>query len=277
MQQAGAVRVAQTQDLALDRPQRHPRQAGDRAAPRTCRDDDVLGGDDPLARDLDAGELGARAVDPLDGLPRTHINPYAAGRLSEGGDRRAGVGCMVARNDQRQPDRRRERGLDPARGARHESLHSEVKLATQVELALERLGLVAVACDDKRPALPQPRIDARRLCELRGERRPRIGAAQPELEQRELAGVGLGDRREHPRRDVRRAAPELAALDDAYGVPALRCAPCDSEPDDPPADDDDVRSCGWVLRHCTSLRRHDPDQLLTVGVTPSQPALRGLP
>ena len=32
---------------------------------------------------------------------------------------------------------------------------------------------------------------------------------------------------------------------------------------------------GWILRHCTSLRRHDPDQLLTVGVTPSQPALAG--
>jgi hypothetical protein len=60
-------------------------------------------------------------------------------------------------------------------------------------------------------------------------------------------------------------------------MPALRRTPCDGEPDHTAADDDDVWSCGWVLRHCTSLRRHDPDQLLTVGVTPSQPALRGLP
>ncbi len=61
---------------------------------------------------------------------------------------------MVARNGQRKPDRRRERGLELARNARHESLHSEVELAPQLELAFERLRLVAVAGDDERTALP---------------------------------------------------------------------------------------------------------------------------
>ena len=98
---------------------------------------------------------------------------------------------------------------------------------------------------------------------------------KPEFEQRELARVGLGDRREHPRGEVRRAAAELSALEHAHRRPALRGAPRDGEPDDAPADDDDVGLDDWVLRHCTSLRRHDPDQLLTVGMTPSQPALTG--
>ncbi len=42
VEQAGAVRVAQAQDLALDRPQRDPRQAADGATPRTRRDDDAV-------------------------------------------------------------------------------------------------------------------------------------------------------------------------------------------------------------------------------------------
>jgi hypothetical protein len=74
---------------------------------------------------------------------------------------------------------------------------------------------------------------------------------------------------------MRRAAPERAALDHSDGMSALRRAPRDGEPDHAAADDDDVRCCGCVERHCTSLRRHDPDQLLTVGLTPSQPALAG--
>ena len=222
--------------------------------------------------------LAPSEMDPLDGLPRTQINPNAAARLSEGGHRRAGVGCVVARNGQRKTDRRRERGLEPARSCspRDAPLRGRARVAGRARAR-------ALPPRRGRARRRAPRIRRSpgsmpgRFAQLRGERWPRLRAAQPELEQRELAGVRLGDGREHARRDVRRAASELAALEHPNDMPALRRAPRDGEPDDAPADDDDVRCCGWVLRHCTSLRRHDPDQLLTVGVTPSQPALRGLP
>ena len=154
---------------------------------------------------------------------------------------------------------------------------SRPRPTAQRELALERLGFVAVAGDDERAAAAQPGIGAGGRLELRGELRPRARAAQPELEQRELAGVGLGDGRQHPGRDARGAGAELAALEHADGEAALRRAPGDGQPDDAPADDGDVARCGWVLRHDTSLRRHDPDQLLTVGVVALSARARGLP
>ncbi len=212
--------------------------------------------------------------DRLDAGAGAQRGAGAAGGLGEREHERARVGGVVAGHREREAHRRRERGLQPPCRAGQHALHLQAELDSQRELALERRGLVGVAGDDERAAAAQAGVGARGRLQLLGECRPGARAAQPELQQRQLAGVGLGDGREHPGGDVRRPGAERAALEHADGVPALGSPPGDGEPDGTAADDDDVRCC-CVLRHDTSLRRHDPDQLLTVGVTPSQPTIAG--
>ena len=60
---------------------------------------------------------------------------------------------------------------------------------------------------------------------------------RPELEQRPLAGVGLGHRREHARGHARRPGAELAALEQEDRQPARAGAPGHGEADDAAADD----------------------------------------
>ena len=169
--------------------------------------------------------------------------------LGEREHERARVGRVIAGDVEREPHRRRERRLEAAGGARQQAPHVEAEVDPHGELAVQRRGLVAVARDDERAAAPEAGIGARGIGELRGELRPRAGAAQAEPQERELAGVGLGDRREHARRDARGARPELAALEHADAVAALRRAPGDGEPDDAATDDGDVGRCGCVQRH----------------------------
>src|SRR6185312_8586193 len=108
--------------------------------------------------------------------------------------------------------------------------------------------------------------DAARRGELLRERGPAAGAVEAEAQQRLLAGVGLGDWREHARRDVRRAVAELAAVEHADAEAAGAGAPGDRETDEATADDCYVERSEVVRdRFASSLRRHDPDQLLTVG------------
>ena len=186
-----------------------------------------------------------------------------------------GFVSVVAGDSQRKRLRRGERGLEPASSARQQPLDVEPELVAQRQLALERLGLVAVARDDERAAAAQAGIDAGRRGELGGERRPGARAAQA-------------------RARAARARPASASVTGA-SIPA---ATCDAPPPSSPRSSTQTECprcaarhataspitpppmtttscCGWILRHCTSLRRHDPDQLLTVGVTPSQPALAG--
>jgi hypothetical protein len=156
---------------------------------------------------------------------------------------------VIARDVERQAHGRRQRGLQAPRGAGQQALHVEAELEAQRELAVERLGLVAVARDDERPAAAQAGVGAGRLLELGGEGRPVARAAQSQPEQRELARVGLGDRGQHAGGDARRAGAQLAALEHADAQAASRRAPGDGEADDAPADDGDVGRWGWVLRH----------------------------
>jgi hypothetical protein len=62
-----------------------------------------------------------------------------------------------------------------------------------------------------------------RLLELGADRRERSGGAQAQVEQRVLAELRLGDRREHAGGDVPRA--RLARVEHANAQPALRRAP----------------------------------------------------
>ncbi len=124
-----------------------------------------------------------------------------------------------------------------------------------------------------------------RVLELGAEGREAAGALHAQLEQRALAELGLGDRRQHPGRDVPRAG--LAGVDhDDPGAPLLR-APRTGEADRATTDDGDVEALGldW---HCgyglpTPAR---PGSGSTVGapMAPSQPgsglpcsALHGIP
>ena len=74
----------------------------------------------------------------------------------------------------------------------------------------------------------------------RGEVRPAARALQAQLEQGALAGVGLGDRREHARGHARRPGAELAALEQEDRQAAGTGAPGHGEADDAAADDGDV-------------------------------------
>ena len=87
------------------------------------------------------------------------------------------------------------------------------------------------------------------------------GAAQPELEQRALAELRLGDGREHAGGDVPGAG--LAGVDHHGAQAAPGGAPRAREADRPAADDGDV-GVGPALMPLVaipSLRRYDPDQV----------------
>ena len=152
LEQAGARRIAQAQDLALDRTQRDARQPLDRAAPGAGRDDDPRGTDDLSAGQPYAAHEAAAALDRVDDRARAQRDAGAARRLGEREHERARIGRVVARDLECEPQRRREPRFEPPRGARQQTLDLEAESDAQRELALERLGFVAVASDDERAA-----------------------------------------------------------------------------------------------------------------------------
>jgi hypothetical protein len=139
------------------------------------------------------------------------------------------VDGAVARDLERQPHRGRQRGLGAAGLAGAQPLDREAEpLAVGVEL-VELLRLVAVARDDERAAEAQ--LDA----ELAAEGREAVERAQPEIEQRLLAELQLGDGREHAGGVAPGAV--LAGLEHERPQAALGGPPRDGEADDAPADD----------------------------------------
>jgi hypothetical protein len=132
---------------------------------------------------------------------------------------------------------RRQRGFEPARRAGQQRLHVQPEALAQIALALQRLGLVAVAREHERAGRSVADIHVTRRGELLGERGPAARAAQAELEQRPLAGIGLRHRREHARSHARGPGAELAALEQQHRQPALARAPRDGEADDAATDD----------------------------------------
>ena len=131
---------------------------------------------------------------------------------------------------------------------RQQPLDVEPEPPAEREQPVELLGLVAVARDDQRAGARAGRDRARTPSASSAQNAGNAGrGAQAELEQRVLAELRLGDRREHARGDVPGA--RLARVEHADAQPALRGAPCAREADRPAADDGDVR-LGMLHGHC---------------------------
>ncbi len=233
LDQAGPVRVAQPQHLALDRAHRDAGGVGQvelrdvdaRGDHDLVRRDGALGGDDAgHAVALDAQAGGARGVPDVG-----HLAPQRRDELAR-------IDGVVGLDVQREPDRRRERGLELARLRRPQPLDRQPEAAAELGQAIQRLGLVAVAGDDERADGAVARV-----LELVAEGLVALRALQAELQQVALAELRLGDRREHPRGDVPRAG--LAGVDhDHRAGAALLGAPRAGEADRTAADDGDVEA-----------------------------------
>ena len=144
---------------------------------------------------------------------------------------------MVVGHVEGEPQGGRQARLAASCLAGAQALHRQSVAAAQLQRALECLGLVAVARDQQRAARQVADIgNPGRDGKLGGEARIAAGAAQPERQQRLLPGGDLGDRRDHPGRDVRGAAADLAALQDGDAQPTLSGAPGDRQTDDPATD-----------------------------------------
>ena len=193
-----------------------------------CGDDDGVRRDRAVVGDH-AGH--ALALDAQAGDAR-------AARLDLARERRdelARIDRVVGLDVEREPDRRRQRRLQPARLRRAQPLDGQPEPAAELGEAVERLGLVAVARDDQRADRPVARV-----LELGAEVLVAARALQPELEQRALAELGLGGRREHARGDLPRGG--LAGLEHDDARAALPRAPRASETDRATADDGDVEA-----------------------------------
>ena len=241
LEQPRPARIAEHEDLALDGAHGHARLLGqplEPGGPGTGREQHALRGDLLAAGERHAGHALAVAAHGGDAGAAAQRPARALDRRGERGHEPPRVHRLVAVDRQREPDGRRERRLEPAGLARAQPLDVEPERAPEGEQALERLGLVAVAGDDERARRAPPRIEPRRRRELLAEGREGRGAAQPELEQRALARLGLGDRGEHARGDLPGAA--LAGVEHERAQPALRGPPGGGQADDAAADDHHV-------------------------------------
>jgi hypothetical protein len=202
----------------------------------------------PAVLQLDA--VDALAVDEQapHARPRVHGAAGAADGLGQHRDEAAGIDRVVARHVEREPHGRRERRLGAPRGRRQQPLDTEPEPPAERQQPVELLGLVAVAGDDDRARLAQPRIAAGRRGELGAERGECGGGAEAQVEQRVLAELRFGDRRQHPGGDMPGAG--LAGVEHAHAQAALGGTPRAREPDRPAADDRDVR-LGILHDHCS--------------------------
>jgi hypothetical protein len=165
--------------------------------------------------------------------------------------------------------------LELAACAGPKPLRVQASLAHQLEPPPKLLRLVAVEGDVQRPEPLVARLHAARVGQLGGEGWPGAVGVERQAEQLRLAPGRLPDRRQHPRGDTGGARPGLGSVEHAHREPALRGAPGAGEPDNAGADDERVESVGIAVGHwgsfsggrvlATSLRRHYPDQVQTVG------------
>src|SRR5436305_13105059 len=93
-----------------------------------------------------------------------------------------GVDGVVVGNLEREPDRGRERRLPPPGLAGAQPVDLEPKALPELQLALERLGLVGVARDEQRPAGQESAIDVRESTQPVLERWIPRTSPEPELE-----------------------------------------------------------------------------------------------
>ena len=151
---------------------------------------------------------------------------------------------MVAGHVEREPHRRRQRRLGAARLARPQALDLEPQLAPEGELALQRLGLVAIARHEQRAA----RAKADVLAQLVAEVTEAACGAQPELDRRGVADLRLGDRCEHPGGDLPGA--RVAGVEHDRAQTATGRAPGAGEADRPAARYGEVIRAGG---HCLTF------------------------
>ena len=177
----------------------------------------------------------APGSDDLDA--RAQHRAGALGGARERGAHQARIDGVVVGQVQRAAHGGRERRLQAARRAGQQRLDLQPEALAQVALALERLGLVAVAREHQRAARAIADVHAADLGQLRGEGRPARALCRPSSSSGTLAGVGLGHRREHARGHARRPGAELAALEQEDRQPAGTGAPGHGEADDAAADD----------------------------------------
>ena len=142
---------------------------------------------------------------------------------------------MVGRDVEREPHRRRERGLEPARLRGAQPLHRQPEPRAERGEAIERFGLVAIARHHQRADRAVARI-----VERGAEGRVAREALAPELQQFALAELGLGDRRQHAGGDVPRAGrPRIQHHDARAGLASGQRT---GEPDRATTDDGDVEA-----------------------------------
>ncbi len=169
-----------------------------------------------------------------------------ARRAQRGAKRRhhgARIDGVIVGELQREPDPGRQRALEPARVAAEQARGGQAHRRAQLLLAGDVGGAVGVVGDEQRAARAVADVDPRGLGQLGGEGRPQRGAAQPELEHVALRRVGLGDRGEHPGRDVPRAARRVVgavALEHQHIEAAAGGRPRHGQADDPAANDEHI-------------------------------------
>ena len=222
--EAGARRVAQAQDLALDGADRHPCRVGEaldaRATTRrppsaTCSASirSPSASSTPVTRSPLGDDAGARA---RAGGPRRRRArpPRPARRRARRGSTEWSSGMSSARRTVGASAGSARRACE---GRRRSTCRP--RLVRSASRRSSAVGLVAVARHDERARAAQPRVAPRGLGDLGAERLVARGAAQPELQQRALAEVRLGDGREHAGRGAPRA--RLAGVEHGHAQPAL--------------------------------------------------------
>ncbi len=123
---------------------------------------------------------------PGHGCVLAHLHPAELAGAPQRGEHEPGVDAVVLGRLQRQPHRRRERGLELARGAGPQPRGAQPKRLAQRELALKLARLVLVAREEQRARLPQPDLtpaasssSAAKPGHRRAERNPRSSTRRP--------------------------------------------------------------------------------------------------
>jgi hypothetical protein len=156
---------------------------------------------------------------------------------------------VVAGHLDGEPQRGRERRLEAARRRRTQPRGGQAELGAEGQLAIEPLGLVAVAGDHQRAALEDRHRVARGLAQLVHERRVAARRGDVQRGQVVLAEGGLAGRREHAGGDARGTGTRLAALEHDGPKAALRGPPGDGQADHAASHYRDVEAVRLRVRH----------------------------
>ena len=193
-----------------------------------------------LVLEADAGHPVGLDQELAHAHARADLAAAAIDRGQQRGGQRPRVHRVVVGGRERQADGGRERRLDAAGPAGRQPLDGQSVLAAEVGLALERLGLVAVAGHQQGAGAAVAGIAATELGQFVHPGGVPGGGRQVELQQRALAEGGLGDGRQHPGGDVRGSAGQVAPVEDERAQAPRGRPLCDGQPGDASPDHDYV-------------------------------------